>query len=81
MPVKDDQNSLSRAIPADRNGHKEMRQPFVLNICTSPCHRYSRYHGISDRCRSDPDSPVKANAFSEGAKAKIEALGGTCEVI
>ena len=24
---------------------------------------------------------VKANAFSEGAKAKIEALGGTCEVI
>lgn len=23
---------------------------------------------------------VKANAFSEGAKAKIEALGGTCEV-
>ncbi|MCD8084335.1 MAG: 50S ribosomal protein L15 [Clostridiales bacterium] len=24
---------------------------------------------------------VKADAFSEGAKAKIEALGGTCEVI
>jgi len=24
---------------------------------------------------------VKANAFSEGAKAKIEAIGGTCEVI
>ena len=24
---------------------------------------------------------VKANAFSEGAKTKIEALGGTCEVI
>lgn len=24
---------------------------------------------------------VKANAFSEGAKAKIEAAGGTCEVI
>lgn len=24
---------------------------------------------------------VKANAFSEAAKAKIEALGGTCEVI
>ena len=24
---------------------------------------------------------VKANAFSEGAKANIEALGGTCEVI
>ena len=24
---------------------------------------------------------VKANAFSEGAKAKIEALGGTCEVV
>ena len=24
---------------------------------------------------------VKVNAFSEGAKAKIEALGGTCEVI
>ena len=24
---------------------------------------------------------VKANAFSEGAKAKIEALGGTCEAI
>ena len=24
---------------------------------------------------------VKAKAFSEGAKAKIEALGGTCEVI
>ena len=24
---------------------------------------------------------VKANAFSEGAKAKIEALGGTCEGI
>lgn len=24
---------------------------------------------------------VKANAFSEGAKSKIEALGGTCEVI
>ena len=24
---------------------------------------------------------VQANAFSEGAKAKIEALGGTCEVI
>ena len=24
---------------------------------------------------------VKANSFSEGAKAKIEALGGTCEVI
>ncbi|MBQ8729848.1 MAG: 50S ribosomal protein L15, partial [Lachnospiraceae bacterium] len=24
---------------------------------------------------------VKANAFSENAKAKIEALGGTCEVI
>ena len=24
---------------------------------------------------------VKANAFSEGAKAKIESLGGTCEVI
>ena len=24
---------------------------------------------------------VKANAFSESAKAKIEALGGTCEVI
>ncbi len=24
---------------------------------------------------------VKANAFSEGAKQKIEALGGTCEVI
>ncbi|OUQ18992.1 50S ribosomal protein L15 [Lachnoclostridium sp. An14] len=24
---------------------------------------------------------VKANAFSEGAKEKIEALGGTCEVI
>ena len=24
---------------------------------------------------------VKANAFSEGAKAQIEALGGTCEVI
>lgn len=24
---------------------------------------------------------VKANAFSEGAKAKIEALGGSCEVI
>ena len=24
---------------------------------------------------------VKANAFSEGAKAKIEAVGGTCEVI
>ncbi len=24
---------------------------------------------------------VKANAFSEGAKNKIEALGGTCEVI
>lgn len=24
---------------------------------------------------------VKANAFSEGAKAKIEALGGTIEVI
>jgi large subunit ribosomal protein L15 len=23
---------------------------------------------------------VKADAFSEGAKAKIEALGGTCEV-
>ena len=23
---------------------------------------------------------VKANAFSEGAKAKIEAVGGTCEV-
>lgn len=23
---------------------------------------------------------VKANAFSEGAKSKIEALGGTCEV-
>ncbi len=24
---------------------------------------------------------VKVNAFSEGAKTKIEALGGTCEVI
>ena len=24
---------------------------------------------------------VKANAFSEGAKQKIEAVGGTCEVI
>ena len=24
---------------------------------------------------------VKVNAFSEGAKQKIEALGGTCEVI
>ena len=24
---------------------------------------------------------VKANAFSEGAKEKIEKLGGTCEVI
>ncbi|MBE5921915.1 MAG: 50S ribosomal protein L15 [Lachnospiraceae bacterium] len=24
---------------------------------------------------------VKANAFSEGAKAKIEALGGVCEVL
>ena len=24
---------------------------------------------------------VKANAFSEGAKAKIKAVGGTCEVI
>ena len=24
---------------------------------------------------------VKADAFSEGAKAKIEALGGTCEVV
>ena len=24
---------------------------------------------------------VKVNAFSEGAKAKIEALGGTCDVI
>ncbi len=24
---------------------------------------------------------VKANAFSEGAKTKIESLGGTCEVI
>ena len=24
---------------------------------------------------------VKANAFSDGAKAKIEAVGGTCEVI
>ena len=24
---------------------------------------------------------VKANAFSEGAKAKIEGVGGTCEVI
>jgi large subunit ribosomal protein L15 len=24
---------------------------------------------------------VKANAFSEGAKEKIEAVGGTCEVI
>ena len=24
---------------------------------------------------------VKANAFSEGAKQKIEALGGTCEVV
>jgi len=24
---------------------------------------------------------VKVNAFSEGAKAKIEALGGTCEVV
>ena len=24
---------------------------------------------------------VRANAFSEGAKAKIEAVGGTCEVI
>ena len=24
---------------------------------------------------------VKANAFSEGAKEKIEACGGTCEVI
>ena len=24
---------------------------------------------------------VKANAFSDGAKQKIEALGGTCEVI
>ena len=24
---------------------------------------------------------VKANAFSEGTKSKIEALGGTCEVI
>lgn len=24
---------------------------------------------------------VKANAFSEGAKAKIETVGGTCEVI
>lgn len=24
---------------------------------------------------------IKANAFSEGAKQKIEALGGTCEVI
>ena len=24
---------------------------------------------------------VKANAFSEGAKSKIEAVGGTCEVI
>ena len=24
---------------------------------------------------------VKVNAFSEGAKAKIEAAGGTCEVI
>ena len=24
---------------------------------------------------------VKANAFSEGAKAKIEAIGGTCEVV
>ncbi len=24
---------------------------------------------------------IKVNAFSEGAKAKIEALGGTCEVI
>lgn len=24
---------------------------------------------------------VKVNAYSEGAKAKIEALGGTCEVI
>lgn len=24
---------------------------------------------------------VKANAFSEGSKAKIEAVGGTCEVI
>ena len=24
---------------------------------------------------------VKANVFSEGAKAKIEAVGGTCEVI
>ena len=24
---------------------------------------------------------VKANAFSEGAKAKIEAVGGTCELI
>ena len=24
---------------------------------------------------------VKVNAFSEGAKAKIEAVGGTCEVI
>ena len=24
---------------------------------------------------------VKANAFSEGAKAKIEAVGGTCEVL
>ncbi len=24
---------------------------------------------------------VKVNAFSEGAKAKIEAAGGTCEVV
>ena len=37
--------------------------------------------GCSNGVENDNKLTVKANAFSESAKEKIEAIGGTAEVI
>ena len=65
------QMPLYRRIP--KRGFKNINSKEIVGINVSVLERFD--NELTKKLN------VKANAFSESAKTKIEAVGGTCEVI
>ena len=84
---------LYRRIP--KRGFKNINSKEIVGINVSVLERFDNDSTVSvetlmesgiiknpqDGVELTKKLNVKANAFSESAKTKIEAVGGTCEVI
>ena len=75
------QMPLYRRLP--KRGFTNINSKEIVGINVSVLERFENDSVVSVETLLELTKKlvVKANAFSEGAKAKIEAVGGTCEVI